>query len=88
LSRTEELSLGEGKNSTVRENGRKRNVILQRMCRWHYELTTNIYSSVKHDHIFYSGIFRSKKPSSGHYYKNFTTRYKIAQIVLVRCDPA
>jgi hypothetical protein len=32
LGRREELSLAEGKNSTVKGKGRKRKVILQRIC--------------------------------------------------------
>ena len=47
---------------------------------------TNCYSSIKHNHIFYSGMitcFSLKRLSSGHHYKNFKMRYNKMQIMLV-----
>lgn len=55
-------------------------LILQRTSRCDYELKTNSYSSIKHNHVSYSAMttcFGLKGISSEHYYKNLEVRNKL-----------
>jgi len=55
-----------------------------------YTIKTKHYSSIEHNHIFYSVMtymFALNRPSSGHHYKNFKIRYSTMQIMLVIWDP-
>ena len=59
-------------------------LILQRTSLCVHELKTNRYRSVKHNHVFYSGMttcFGLQKPSSGHRYKNFKMRCHTVQLM-------
>jgi len=64
-------------------------LILQRTSLCVHELKTNRYRSVKHNHVFYSGMttcFGLQKPSSGHRYKNFKMRCHTVQLMhKMRC---
>jgi hypothetical protein len=44
------------KKSKSKKGYEFKKIILQRTCRCVYELITNRYSSVKHNHFFHSGI--------------------------------
>jgi hypothetical protein len=62
-------------------------VILQRTSRCVYELTTNLYRSVKHNHLFQSRMtiyFCLKRPLCGNQYKNFKISYSTVQIASTR----
>jgi len=59
-------------------------LILRRTSSCVHERKTNRHSSVKYNHVIYSGMttcFGLKRPSSGHHYKNFKRRYNTPQLM-------
>ena len=66
-------------------------VILQGTSRCVYALTTNLYTSIKHNHVLLSRMttytyYVLKIPSSCNHYKKFKVRYSTVQIIFIIWD--